>query len=256
MQLPVVSLAAPEAEAAAVLRDACINHGFFYLTEHGVPEAVVDAAFAAQRAFFSLPAAAKAEIVANSAYRGWTPMAEETLDPGRSARGDTHEVRARRWGRGRRCTGRGEPACLLDWEPFRASASPLSLNTQGLYFGRHVDAGSPEAALPLHGPNQWPREELVRGYRAATEAYQAAAEATAFRCLRLLALSLGLPVDHFAPFFTRPMVFLRPLHYSAERSDVEGGVWGAGAHTDYGAQLLLTPERALVACRTGQRCSG
>lgn len=95
------------------------------------------------------------------------------------------------------------------------------------------------------------------------------------RLLRLLALSLGLPAEYFAPYFTRPMLFLRPLHYrstgcgeggwararawpstgggaltllhvcvalapgpplpcSAEKSDVSGGLFGAGAHTDYG----------------------
>ena len=97
---------------------------------------------------------------------------------------------------------------------------------EGLYFGRHVEEGSPEAALPLHGPNQWPDEALVPGYRAATEAYQAAVEALGFRLLRLLALSLGLGADHFAPSFTRPMVFLRPLHY---RHGGTPGGWGGRA---------------------------
>lgn len=36
------------------------------------------------------------------------------------------------------------------------------------------------------------------------------------RLLRLLALSLGLPGGYFAPYFTHPMVALRPLHYTAE----------------------------------------
>lgn len=80
-------------------------------------------------------------------------------------------------------------------------------------------------------------QELVPGYQAATEAYQAAMEALGFRLLRLLGLSLGLGPDYFAPYFTRPMVFLRPLHYSAEVSSEEGGVYAAGAHTDYGGWL-------------------
>ena len=130
-------------------------------------------------------------------------MAEETLDPAQSRRGDTHE---------------------------------------GLYFGRHVDEGSPEAELPLHGPNQWPAESLVPGYRAATEAYQEAVTALGFRLLRLLALALGLPPDHFAPFFTRPMAFLRPLHYSAERSSEAEGLYAAGAHCDYGCLTLLATD--------------
>jgi hypothetical protein len=36
------------------------------------------------------------------------------------------------------------------------------------------------------------------------------------RLLQLLALSLGLPGDYFAPYFTQPMIALRPLHYTAE----------------------------------------
>lgn len=31
MHLPVVDLSAPEHEAAATLKDACVNHGFYYL---------------------------------------------------------------------------------------------------------------------------------------------------------------------------------------------------------------------------------
>ena len=56
---------------------------------------------------------------AAAACRGFTPFAEETLDPQHSKQGDTHE---------------------------------------GLYFGREVQAGSEEAALPLHGVNQWPAD--------------------------------------------------------------------------------------------------
>jgi isopenicillin N synthase-like dioxygenase len=98
---------------------------------------------------------------------------------------------------------------------------------------REVPAGSPEAALPLHGPNVWPPEALVPGFRAATEAYFSALTALGFRLLRLLAESLGLPPGHFDPYFGRPMVFLRPLRYSAEVSRPGDGVFGAGAHTDY-----------------------
>ncbi len=46
-------------------------------------------------------------------------MANETLDPGNQSEGDTKE---------------------------------------GCYIGREVAADSEDAKLPLHGPNQWPRE--------------------------------------------------------------------------------------------------
>ena len=100
-------------------------------------------------------------------------MGEETLDPGGSAAPDSHE---------------------------------------GLYFGREP-ADKTEAALPLHGTNQWPRPALLPAYRGAVDAYFAALRALGDRLLRLLALSLGLPAEHFQPHFSRPMVALRPLHY-------------------------------------------
>jgi isopenicillin N synthase-like dioxygenase len=45
-----------------------------------------------------------------------------------------------------------------------------------------VSAGSEEARKPLHGPNQWPSEQLVPNYRARTTAYFAAVKGLAERC--------------------------------------------------------------------------
>jgi isopenicillin N synthase-like dioxygenase len=61
-----------------------------------------------------------------------------------------------------------------------------------------------------------PPELLVPGFRQAVTAYFDALTALSMRLLRLLALSLGLPGDYFAPYFTHPMIALRPLHYTAE----------------------------------------
>lgn len=203
LAVPLVSLGVPEAEAARVLHQACVERGFFYLADHGVPEQLISSAFEQQRRFFALPLEQKMQIAADSKYRGYTPMAEETLDPSRSRAGDSHE---------------------------------------GLYFGRDIPADSEEAKLPLHGPNQWPSEELVPGYRAATEAYKAEVERVGFRVLRLLGLGLGLGPDHFLPYFSRPMLFLRPLHYSAQQSDEAAGLYAAGAHSDYGMLTFLKTD--------------
>lgn len=156
---------------------------------------------AAQRAFFALPLEQKMTIVANENNRGYTPFAEETLDPANSSVGDRKE---------------------------------------GLYFGREVGANSSEAQLPLHGPNQWPSDNLVPGYRAVVEEYMEFMRHLGFRLLRILAISLNLPQpEYFHKFFERPMVALRPLHYVAEVSDEVAGRFAAGAHTDYGFCTLL-----------------
>ena len=68
-QVPVVSLAVPEAEAARVLRQACLEDGFFYLVSHGVGEDLIASAVDAQRRFFSLPLEHKMSIAADSNYR-------------------------------------------------------------------------------------------------------------------------------------------------------------------------------------------
>lgn len=61
-------------------------------------------------------------------------------------------------------------------------------------------------------------QDLLPQYRRATEAYFGAVLALGFRLLRMLALALHLPADHFGPFFDPPMAFLRPLHYVARAS--------------------------------------
>jgi isopenicillin N synthase-like dioxygenase len=63
-----------------------------------------------------------------------------------------------------------------------------------------------------------------------------------FRLLRVLGIGLGLGANYFQPFFTHPMYFLRPLHYSAERSDEAAGLFAAGAHSDYGMLTLLCTD--------------
>jgi isopenicillin N synthase-like dioxygenase len=58
-------------EIAAEIRAACTGPGFFYIRNHGVPEATIASAVAAARRFFHLPAEVKAATRANLAHRGW-----------------------------------------------------------------------------------------------------------------------------------------------------------------------------------------
>jgi isopenicillin N synthase-like dioxygenase len=89
--VPIIDVSAPEQDAATRVRAACIDSGFFYVSHHGVPEELVAAAFDANRRLFALPVGEKLKLLADKNYRGYTPMAEETLDPGNQTRGDTKE---------------------------------------------------------------------------------------------------------------------------------------------------------------------
>ncbi|PNW78167.1 hypothetical protein CHLRE_10g466700v5 [Chlamydomonas reinhardtii] len=201
--VPIIDMSAPEAAAAAAVRAAAAGSGFFYVTQHGVSDQLVAEAFAQQRALFALPQETKMALLQDANNRGYTPFREETLDPANQKHGDTKE---------------------------------------GFYFGREVAPDSPEASKPLHGPNQWPDPALLPDYRRVTWQYYEALNALGMRLLRLLALSLDLPAEHFTPMFTAPLVTLRPLHYAAEVSDPGAGVFGAGAHTDYGMLTILATD--------------
>lgn len=205
MLVPLLDLALPPDELAQTCRAACEQHGFLFIANHGVPAAVIAAHAAAQRRFFALPPAAKATILADANNRGYTPPGEETLDPEHSTAGDAKE---------------------------------------GLYFGREVPADSPDAALPLHGPNQWPDEAALGlpGYRAIVETYIEAMTALGMRLLPVVATALGLPPDAFAPFFLKPMTFLRPLRYVPTPSDEAAGRFAAGGHSDYGFLTILRTD--------------
>lgn len=62
------------------------------------------------------------------------------------------------------------------------------------------------------------------------------------RLVQLLALSLDLPADAFRSKFDPPMIYLRPLHYAPDISSPEAGVYGAGAHSDYGMLTILATD--------------
>lgn len=94
------------------------------------------------------------------------------------------------------------------------------------------------------GPNQWPDEALVPGFRAAMEAYSAACDALARRLMALYERALGLPVGHFDAFMRHPTCTTRLLHYPPQPAVVAPGQIGCGAHTDWGALTLLAQDDA------------
>src|SRR5690348_11221436 len=56
---------------AAAVRDACEHVGFFYMAGHGVPQDVIDDAFAASREFHALPLEAKMRLKLNENNIGY-----------------------------------------------------------------------------------------------------------------------------------------------------------------------------------------
>src|SRR5438876_11395935 len=59
---------------AAEVARACENVGFFYALNHGVPDELIDRAFAASRRFHALPLAQKLALKLNENNIGYLPL--------------------------------------------------------------------------------------------------------------------------------------------------------------------------------------
>ena len=204
--LPVIDLSVGD-RAASAIDAACRAHGFFYVVGHGVDAALIDSAFDASKRFFALDDSVKHRwhIDRSGIRRGFDPIGWQVLDPG----------------------------------------TPTDLK-ESFYIGRDRGPDDPlvRAGTPNHGPNQWPDEALAPGLKAALQAYDAAIEVLARRLMRLIALGLGLPGDHFERFLQDPMPVLRVLHYPPQPATAEPGQIGCGAHTDWGGITLLAQDDA------------
>lgn len=94
------------------------------------------------------------------------------------------------------------------------------------------------------GPNQWPDEALVPGFRAALNEYSAHMQALARRLMGLFEQALHLPPGHFDAFMRHPSCTTRLLHYPPQPAVSAPGQIGCGAHTDWGALTLLAQDDA------------
>ncbi len=97
-EIPIIDLAEllrgePGAKqaAATAIRTACETVGFFYIRNHGIPEADIDRTFEVGRRFFDLPLDDKLSIHKNlsTQHAGYTPLLAENTDS--SNEGDLHE---------------------------------------------------------------------------------------------------------------------------------------------------------------------
>jgi isopenicillin N synthase-like dioxygenase len=94
------------------------------------------------------------------------------------------------------------------------------------------------------GPNQWPYESMLPGFRRSLEGYASAMEALARRLMSLFELALDVPRGHFDSFMRHPTCTTRLLHYPPRPAAVRPGQIGCGAHTDWGALTLLAQDDA------------
>jgi isopenicillin N synthase-like dioxygenase len=187
-------------QVAGKLRAACLRNGFFYISNHGVDEALVADVFAEAAAFFDLPLPQKAEVEKSrsGANRGYEPLQGQTLEPG----------------------------------------APPDLK-EGYYIGPEHTADDPRviAGMFNHGANQWPAARP--NFKPVMQAYLEVMLDLSARMMGGIALSLDLPEDYFAGYCTDAMATVRLLHYPPQPAGGHPDQKGAGAHTDFGGLTLL-----------------
>lgn len=191
----------PEDRAAFVadLRSILHDHGFFYLSGHGVPQALIDRLVEATQRFFALPIEEKLkiEMVRSPYFRGYNRAGYERT--------------------------RG----TQDWR------EQIDFNTEGA--PRATDPAGPSWTR-LQGPNQWP--EAVPELREIVLDYQARVTALGIDLLKAIALALGQPEDAFAAVYEpQPTQLLKLIRYPGR--DVAETDQGVGAHKDGGLVTIL-----------------
>ncbi|CAH1447762.1 unnamed protein product [Lactuca virosa] len=207
-KLNSIDLSSPHIPTSvSLLKQACTDSGFFYVTNHGISEEFMDEVFAESKKFFDLPLEEKMKLLRNEKHRGYTPVLDELLDPANQLHGDHKE---------------------------------------GFYIGIELPEDDPEAQRTFYGPNLWPDSDILPGWRQTMEKYHQQALEVVKKIARLIALSLDLDADFFEQpeMLGKPIAVLRLLHYGVlgQVSDPLKGIYGAGAHSDYGLITLLATD--------------
>ena len=93
---------------------------------------------------------------------------------------------------------------------------------------------------PDYTTNLWP--DSLPGFRRDLEAYYQPMLALGLHVSRLLALSLGMPIEFFDEALSVPSAPLRLLRYPPHPGNAKYNQLGAGAHTDWGWITLLAQD--------------
>ncbi|KAF2248417.1 Clavaminate synthase-like protein [Trematosphaeria pertusa] len=228
--LPVLDLSMaqdPEQKATLLeqLHDALFNVGFLYIKNHGVPSQTISNLAALLPALFNQPAEAKASLTKLNSphFLGYSGYAEETTLGEKDLR-EQFDLATE---------------LPVVYDPL-ASQTDTRRNFSKPYWH-------------LRGPNQWPSEGYVRGFRKAFTEYHDALQELSYSFVHLVEEAFGIPVSTFDAFFPRPTsahegvhdehVALRPQHriklvrYPPNPcNDTQQGV---GAHKDSSGWLTF-----------------
>ncbi|KAJ7119825.1 2OG-Fe-II oxygenase [Mycena epipterygia] len=197
------------------IKHACMEVGFFYVKNHGIPEEILQRTLALMRSFFDLPLEAKLEVENTKTpnFKGYSPVLSGNNDP--NGAGDLQE-------------GFEFGYEVLDDAPAKDFAGS----------GKDGDD-------IMAGANVWPAQ--LPEFRVAALEYYHRALNLGRLLFPLFALALDLPEDFFADKTRHSAALMRLLHYPPQVVEVDGRVIGIGAHTDWECFTILWQEPGIQA---------
>jgi isopenicillin N synthase-like dioxygenase len=204
------------------VREALEDIGFFFIKNHGAPQALIDRVFAENARFHALPLERKLTVKVNSKGLGYMPSG---LQQAKYSKGETPR------------------------KPDSGEAFFIGRETQ-------TKTGHADSPEPLYqGVNQWPQD--LPGFRETLLAYFEVMEALSQRLLPVYAAALGLSTNFFAPAFvhSRPLSTLRVSHYPATPCEenqfntsphIDGDFITILAQSEVPGLELRTPEKKWI----------
>ena len=189
---------------ASEIDKACREVGFLYIRNHGIYDAMTEAAFDEARRFFALPVEEKMKIhvkKVRTLTRGYVPMFE--VHANKDAKPDFHEA-------------------------FESALEVAPDDPDHL------------AGNLLYGPNQWP--ENLPGFRETVYGYYEALNRLGRTLFTGFAIALDLPEDYFENKIRKPTAGFRLMHYPPEPPGTPCDQYGAAPHTDYGFITFLAQD--------------
>ncbi len=193
--------------AAMELRFAFEKVGFYYLAGHGVPQALIDTAYAEAARFHAQPLDRKLAVKVDEHNIGYMPIAQKA--------------------------------------PPNAAAQGKKPSQNEAYFLRRERGPDDPDVLSnrrFHAMNKWPTESDLPGFRANMLAYMSTLETLCKKLVRLYALALGLPETFFDQPFREPHMILRMSRYPVI-DGADDTVASLVPHTNSGFMTLLPPNK-------------
>ena len=211
-EIPILDLSAIHGSDSAAIsdlahqfRDVYGKIGFGYISNHGIPQDLIDGVFQASARFHALPRPQKMDVELNALHRGFIPINTST------------DVNSK----------------LADVKRPNQSESFMMMREDG------PDSPDVMAGAYLAGANQWPD---LQGFQTAVTQYHDALTSLGRKLMKLAAAALEADWGGLADAFERPTTWLRLLHYPPTDPMDGDDLFGSAPHTDFGCLTILTQD--------------